>query len=672
MADTYLTPAHINPKIDVFGTSQHFNFYEQFNSFVFFNKFTPTSLLNTSINIDFKNSSFGGFRFKYTKDYLSSVGNFSFNYFLDNDYVGIPLFTANENGIFFNINAKGNTPLLNNDFVIKSYVDNKVFDLTNNTSGELSVSRLTGYPANSSFFLRGDGQWANININSNTTGQLNISRLTGYPSNSGLFLRGDGTWNSIPIIDINNGTNNQLNISRLSGYPSNSSFFLRGDGQWATIPMSLIDINSGTTGQLNIGRLSGYPANSNLYLRGDGQWANAVTQFPVTVTTSNSSLEVITTYNSNPSAYGTGIGFYNQNNNGIMFGVNNSTSEGYVWATNNISLKFATNNILRMQIYTNGTIDCFSNNLNTTGAITGQNIYSNSAIDAPNIYASNSFIGNNWSSYTLPYIYINSPVNNLTLYSDLKLNGNRITDSNGLHKMSFVGGTLEVSSGITTGRYYSYGWLNSSGGTGAASGTNFYSIVCQDRIAASEFNAISSKKIKKIIPNLDIQDLKQKFLNINFCQYNYIDESDGKGNHYGVIAEDLSLIFPQFVDLEKERYIPNCIDEHGRMMKICFKGKEKDIYKFSHKLDLNKIDKEAKYIRLFINGSFYKAFINNINTKKLYVYFENDDKMAVDNYFKNNKVIYAYGTYEKCPTVEKNKLFEIGLILLQETLKKIN
>ena len=56
----------------------------------------------------------------------------------------------------------------------------------------------------------------------------------------------------------------------------------------------------------------------------------------------------------------------------------------------------------------------------------------------------------------------------------------------------------------------------------------------------------------------------------------------------------------------------------------------------------------------------------------LYVSFENNDKMAVDNYFKNNKVIYAYGTYEKCPTVEKNKLFEIGLILLQETLKKIN
>ena len=124
-----------------------------------------------------------------------------------------------------------------------------------------------------------------------------------------------------------------------------------------------------------------------------------------------------------------------------------------------------------------------------------------------------------------------------------------------------------------------------------------------------------------------------------------------------------------FYDMNPQRHF---LIQNERMKMNGIKGKEKDIYKFSHKLDLNKIDKEAKYIRLFINGLFYKALINNITTKKLYVSFENNDKMAVDNYFKNNKVIYAYGTYEKCPTVEKNKLFEIGLILLQETLKKIN
>lgn len=542
MSDTFLTPAHIHPRIDIFGNSQYFNFYDQFNSFVLFNRFAPTSLLNTGTNLDFTNTNFSGFRFRHITDVASNVGVFSLNYFQFDDNVGTPLFTANENGIFFNINAKGNTPILGNDFAIKSYVDNKIFDLTSNTSGELNISRL-----------------------------------------------------------------------------------------------------------------SGYPANSNLFLRGDGQWANAVTQFPVTVTTSNSSLEVISTYNYNPSAYGTGIGFYNQNNNGIIFGLNNSTSEGYVWSTNNISLKFGTNNTLRMQIYNDGAIDFFSNNLTTTGSIGAENFY-----------------GNNLASYSLPYIYINTPVSNLTLYTDLKLNGNRITDSNGLHRMSFVGGTLEVSSGITTGRYYSYGLLNSSGGTGAASGTNYYSIVCQDRIAASEFNAVSSKKIKKIIPDLNIEDLKQKFLNINFCQYNYIDQSDGEGDHYGVIAEDLSLIFPQFVDKEKERHIPNCIDEKGKMGSIHFCSQKNDVYKFSHKLDINKIDQSSKFIRLFINNIFYKASIINITAKKLYIYFENNDKITINEYLKSNKVIYIYGTYEKCPTVEKNKLFEIGLILLQELLKKTN
>lgn len=623
------------------------------------------------------------------------------------DQMALPTISLNANSQkIINLAA----PVLSTDAVNKNYAD----------TSTIAPSRITGYPSSTTVFLRGDGTWAagnsgtvtSVSISGSTglgvsgspittngtidltlgselqalsafvqtgliarTGSgtyagrtitastgisisngdgilgnpvisistIPISNLSGYPSNSSLFLRGDGAWAGIPTIDINNGTSGQLSIGRLSGYPANSSFVLLGNGSW------------GYPNYVPISSLAGYPGNSSLFLRGDGQWATAVTQFPVTVTTSNSSLEVISTYNYNSSAYGTGIGFYNQNSNGIIFGLNNSTSEGYVWSTNNISLKFGTNNILRMQIYNDGSIDCFSNNLNTTGSIAAGNFYSN-----------------NWSSYSLPYIYINSPVSNLTLYSDLKLNGNRITDSNGLHRMSFVGGTLEVSSSITTGRYYSYGWLNSSGGTGAASGTNYYSIVCQDRIAASEFNATSSKKIKKIIPNLNIENLKQKFLNLNFYQYNYIDNSDGQGDHYGVIAEDLSLIFPQFVDMEKERHIPNCIDEQGKMESIYFNGKEKDVYKFNHKLNLNNIDKNSKFVRLFINKIFYKASIINITPKKLYIYFENNDKITIDEYLKNNKVIYIYGTYEKCPTVEKNKLFEIGLILLQELLKKTN
>lgn len=106
----------------------------------------------------------------------------------------------------------------------------------------------------------GDGILGNPVISVST---IPISNLSGYPSNSSLFLRGDGAWVGIPTIDINNGTSGQLSIGRLSGYPANSSFVLLGNGSW------------GYPNYVPISSLAGYPGNSSLFLRGDGQWATA-------------------------------------------------------------------------------------------------------------------------------------------------------------------------------------------------------------------------------------------------------------------------------------------------------------------------------------------------------------------------------------------------------------
>ena len=38
---------------------------------------------------------------------------------------------------------------------------------------------------------------ANFDINNNTTGQLNLSRLQGYPNNANLLLKGNGTWDYV-------------------------------------------------------------------------------------------------------------------------------------------------------------------------------------------------------------------------------------------------------------------------------------------------------------------------------------------------------------------------------------------------------------------------------------------------------------------------------------------
>lgn len=533
MSDTFLTPAHIHPRIDILGNSQYFNFYDQFNSFVLFNRFAPTSLLNTGTNLDFTNTNFSGFRFRHITDVASNAGTFSLNYFQFDDNVGTPLFTANTDNIFFNVYARGNAPLVNNDYTNKFYVDSLVNNLPNqiilqgdiignglvgqsiNTSFQKTLNQISnngninignfllnnvatptiatdganrGYVdnktwmstqitdfntavrsnslnqfavptadlsmnnfkitnlndpvnnkdainlsylqsyvsankgtgtvtsitagtglsggtitgsgtialANISGFLAGVYNWPN-SLTINQQGQVigansGVQPITSIISNSGLTVNTSGGQALVNIFDtgVTPGTytwpagfsvnsmgqltfvtsSGSFPINRLAGYPANSSLFLRGDGTWSSQSTPIIDINNGTTGQLNISRLQNYPFNSGVFLRGDGVWANAVTQFPVTVNTSSSSMEVITTYNSNSSAYKTGIGFYNQNNNqGVQFGFNNSTNEGYIWALGSALIKFGTNSTIRARILNDGTFDLLNNNFITTGDI---------------------------------------------------------------------------------------------------------------------------------------------------------------------------------------------------------------------------------------------------------------------------------------------------------------
>ena len=460
MSDTYLTPAHIHPRLDVFGNSQYFNFDDQFNSFVLFNRFAPTNLLNTGTNFDFTNTNYSGFRFRHVTDITNNQGVFSLNYFQSNDRVGIPLFTANTDNIFFNVNARGNAPLVNNDYTNKFYVDSLVNNLPTQIilQGDIIGNGLVGQSINTSFqktlnqisnngninvgnfllnnvanpifsldainlsylqsyvaankgtgtvtsitagtglsggTITGSGTIALANISGFLAGVYNYPNsltinqqgqviganagnqpITSIISNSGLTVNTSGGQALVNIFNtgVTAGTydfpagfsvnsmgqltfvtsSGSFPINRLSGYPSNSSLFLRGDGVWSSPTIPLIDINNGTTGQLNISRLQNYPSNGGIFLRGDGFWA---TPFPATINTSSASIDVIGTYNSNSSAYSTGIGFYNSANTyGVQFGYNNSTNEGYMWSSTPSAIKFGTNNSLRMIIDSSGNI----------------------------------------------------------------------------------------------------------------------------------------------------------------------------------------------------------------------------------------------------------------------------------------------------------------------------
>ena len=369
----------------------------------------------------------------------------------------------------------------------------------------------------------------------------------------------------------------------------------------------VFDINSNTGGQLNINRLNGYPASSSLYLRGDGTW-NAPS-FSNLITTSSISYE-ITINNTNASSTDTGLLVQNNGTDAVNFGFNNSTNEAYVWAYGSSTLKFGTNAIKRMQLLNNGTLDLLTNNLITTGNINAQ---------------TGTLIANNLAAYNSGVIVCGHALS--------------IQDS----------GTYKPYNG-------SYGYLNSSGGTGTSTGQNPYSINCNNRVKASEFNAVSSIKTKNIESSgTSIEEEALKiFSNIPFFKYSYKDKiKNGEGVTFGIVAEPLKEILPDYV-LEDKSFVPNILQS------CLIKPITEYSYQLVFKEKLTNI--EGNKLQLILLNKSVEVEILKITLKRLII--------SCCEKLPNNG--FAYGTFESCPSVTKNKLFELSMVVLKNTLKRVD
>ena len=95
----------------------------------------------------------------------------------------------------------------------------------------------------------------------------------------------------------------------------------------------------------------------------------------------------------------------------------------------------------------------------------------------------------------------------------------------------------------------------------------------------------------------------------------------------------------------------------------------KDTYLFSHAFDMDKIDPGSQKIRIIFGNTSIDVSIITLTPTEIEVRLDEKDirqakKETRKNYF------FAYGTYETCPVVTKNKLFEVALILLQNMLRQ--
>ena len=205
-----------------------------------------------------------------------------------------------------------------------------------------------------------------------------------------------------------------------------------------------------------------------------------------------------------------------------------------------------------------------------------------------------------------------------------------------------------------------YGYLNSSGDTGTSAGQNSYSINCAHRVKASEFNAVSSKKIKTILGRG--QEIESSaialFKSIPLFKYKYKDTiKEGNESHYGVIAEELAQVAPSFVNMDDEGWIPN-------VYKHCTAKKEaENIYKLSFDSELESFEGHKLKLIFQKNGKENHIEVNIIEVKEKDLNVFCNESLPIS--------IFAYGIFEKCPTVSKQKVFELGMVVLKNLVTRI-
>jgi hypothetical protein len=105
-----------------------------------------------------------------------------------------------------------------------------------------------------------------------------------------------------------------------------------------------------------------------------------------------------------------------------------------------------------------------------------------------------------------------------------------------------------VVNGSQNNNLGTHGFLNNVGGTGINSGNSGYSIYASHRIAASQFNAFSDARIKKITGRTNNANDLATLANIKITNYKHIDSiSKGDAEIKKVIAQELKAVYPQAV-----------------------------------------------------------------------------------------------------------------------------
>jgi hypothetical protein len=117
--------------------------------------------------------------------------------------------------------------------------------------------------------------------------------------------------------------------------------------------------------------------------------------------------------------------------------------------------------------------------------------------------------------------------------------------------------------GVGSASSVSYGFLNSSGSTGTnGPASESYSIGASGQVRATEFHAISDRRVKKNLQESNYQEDMDTLSNLKTYSYDYIDQKfEKKETRKGMIAQEVEQVYPKAVK--------QCVDYIPNIYKVC-------------------------------------------------------------------------------------------------------
>lgn len=224
--------------------------------------------------------------------------------------------------------------------------------------------------------------------------------------------------------------------------------------------------------------------------------------------------------------------------------------------------------------------------------------------------------------------------------------------------------TLNSEFGGISGITLSYGYLNSGGAIGTASGTNNYAIYSSQRIKATELNAISDTRIKKEIEDINDTSALETIRLIEPKKYEYKDYiMRGDTPVWGFIAQQVESVLPYAVKTIED-YIPNIYSlanvtqtTSGSILTLEFPK-------------TNEIDMSHK-----ISGEIVLVIIKDDNGKDkediLVKEIIDDNKILIDKNIIQEKVFVIGQRVSDFKALNKDAIYTVAFAALQEVDRQL-